>query len=80
MTKDEFYSFLSVSGTEEIRIVTVTGEILYGVVDTIHDTCVVIDETCAFGDMRAIYYSDIQSVCPVLQRDERETEEGETER
>ena len=46
----------------EIKITTFDGEEIIGTIDSTTADYVLIDETCAFGDIRVVYFKDIKDV------------------
>lgn len=46
----------------EIKITTLDGEEIIGTIDSTTDDSLLIDETCALGDIRVVYFKDIKDV------------------
>lgn len=63
MTRCDFYLITqNFDNTDEIKIITIDGEEIVGVIDTMNSDFVVVDETSAFGDMRVVDYKNIKEV------------------
>ena len=62
MTKVEFCTRLCTNPYAEMEITLNDGKTIRGVIDEVRDDYAVIDETCAFGDMRIVKYGDINTV------------------
>lgn len=63
MTRCDFYLITqNFDNTDEIKIITIDGEEIVGVIDTMNSDFVVVDETSVFGDMRVVDYKNIKEV------------------
>lgn len=63
MTRCDFYLITqNFDNTDEVKIITIDGEEIIGVIDTMNSDFVVVDETSAFGNMRVIDYKNIKEV------------------